>query len=192
LGTCFGAIHEPPQSPNYISVFTDPATSNIYTPYDLNAQHIRLSRSMIHYRNFSYPLDSYEGADMDAHPSIVDQWYNQPSKKENTFLDYKIIDFDGSVIEKGSYKYSEIPSRIMELSPALFTAEEIAHRRLSEQEGAATVQLTTGHSPPPNAPTHHPPAPQPLAALQYLRITHPHPRPPTTPPPVFEGRGLFL
>jgi hypothetical protein len=152
LGTCFGAIHEPPQSPNYSSVFTDPSSANTYTPYDFNAQHIRLSRSMIHYRNFSYIPGDSEGLDWDAHPSIVDQWYNQPSSKENTFLDYKVLDFDGSVIEKGSYKYSEIPSRIMELSPALFTAEEIAQRRLSEQQGAATVQLTTGHRPPPNAP----------------------------------------
>jgi hypothetical protein len=67
LGSCFGAVQEPPQSPNYISVFTDPPTYFTYTPYDFNAQHIRLSRSMKYITEIiTYAPSDPDGLDWDA------------------------------------------------------------------------------------------------------------------------------
>ncbi len=77
LGSCFGAVMEPPHSANYQSVFTDPPDSSTYTTDDYNSAKIHLDRNKIHYRNLTYDLSNPLGWDWEARPDIVEVGIHQ-------------------------------------------------------------------------------------------------------------------
>jgi hypothetical protein len=141
LGSCFGAVLEPPQSPNYVSVFTDPAGSSSYTSYDFEIAKLYLDRNKIHYRNLTYPQSNSDGWDWEARPDIVEEWYTPSTTLVNTHMEIIVYGFEGEVTERTIYAYDSIPSEVMERNPLLFTAEEIAVQRIREENGHNTQPL---------------------------------------------------
>lgn len=135
LGSCFGAVLEPPQSPNYVSVFTDPAGSSSYTSYDFEIAKLYLDRNKIHYRNLTYPQSDSNGWDWEARPDIVEEWYTPSTTLVNTHMEIIVYGFEGEVTERTIYAYESIPAEVMEQNPLLFTAEDIAVQRIREENG---------------------------------------------------------
>ena len=66
-------------------------------------------------------------------PNVVQTWYPETSKStgEQTLV-YKVIGFNGEIVEEGSYSLGEVPSRVMKMAKIIFTPEEIAARELEE------------------------------------------------------------
>jgi hypothetical protein len=141
LGSCFGAVLEPPQSPNYISVFTDPPTSNQYTSYDFEMAKLYLDRNKIHYRNLTYDLSNSDGWDWEARPDIVEEWYTPTAQVVNTHMEIIVYGLEGEVTERTIYAYDSIPSEVMGRNPMLFNAEQIAVQRIREAAGLNTQPL---------------------------------------------------
>jgi hypothetical protein len=141
LGSCFGAVLEPPQSPNYISVFTDPAGSSSYTSYDFEMAKLYLDRNKIHYRNLTYDLSNSDGWDWEARPDIVEEWYTPTAQVVNTHMEIIVYGLEGEVTERTIYAYDSIPSEVMGRNPMLFNAEQIAVQRIREAAGLNTQPL---------------------------------------------------
>ena len=80
LGSCFGAVSEPPVSAEYTSVFTGPPGSQTYTQDDYDCSTVMLNRSRVHYRNLTYDADDEEGFDWEMRPDEVLTWYSGTSK----------------------------------------------------------------------------------------------------------------
>lgn len=136
LGSGFGARLEPPQSPNYVSVFTDPTSANTYTPYDYSCSNVRLTRSKIHYKVLSYGTNP-EGFDWEVRPDSVAMWYPTDAPKINLggqkFWVKRIAD-DGST-KTEIYDYDKVPSSVMKQFHLIFRKEEIEKREKEEQQG---------------------------------------------------------
>jgi hypothetical protein len=133
IGTCFGAVFEPPLSSNYVSVFTDPAMSNTYTEDDLNCQYVRMHRSKVHYLNKSYDyFNDPEAWDWEMRPDEVEFWYSSKKNSAKTFT-YKVFNFDGS-IESHIYTYDNVPLEIMKQFKDIFSEKEIEEREAKERE----------------------------------------------------------
>jgi len=137
LGSAFGAQEEPPQSSNYVSVFTDPGGSAIYTPYDYSCSIVRLTRSKIHYRLLSYGTNP-DGYDWEVRPDSVAMWY--PTTLKQIQLGgqkfwTKVIYEDGST-ETKVYDYDKVPSSVMKQFRFIFKKEDIEKAEKEEKQGA--------------------------------------------------------
>jgi hypothetical protein len=132
LGTCFGAITEPPVSSNYDSVFTDPAGSNTYTSDDFDCSTVMLDRARVHYKNLTASGD--DAYDWEMRPDEVLTWYPGTGKQVyGPMLEYKVIGFEGEIIEQGLYRLSDVPSRVMKMAKIMFTPEQIAQKENQEK-----------------------------------------------------------
>jgi hypothetical protein len=132
LGSCFGAVREPAQSDDYVSVFTDPSFVNTYTQDDYDSAKIMLDRLRVHYRNLTYDVNEPEGWDWEMRPDEVEFWYSDEAIEE-THLEIIVFGYEGEVLNKTSYAYDEIPYKVMEENPMLFTKEEARQRRLEQE-----------------------------------------------------------
>jgi len=147
FGTAMGTTIEPPHDPSYESVFTDPADSNSYTDDDYNCSLIRRNRAKIHYlqgEDEEYTPDEY---DWELRPDLIDYYYdwdNYENKKnvKRTF-EYRVFGFNGETIEKDSFDYDKVPSRVMKMFPMMFTKEEIYKRMMEERLKTVTTSTTT-------------------------------------------------
>jgi len=133
LGTGFGCVTEPAVSSNYESVFTQPCPFDTYTQDDYDCATVMLNRARVHYMNLSFEITDPEGYDWEMRPDEVQTWYPGTSKSTGSqTLVYKVIGFNGEIIEEGSYSLDEVPSRVMKMAKIIFTPEEIATREKEE------------------------------------------------------------
>lgn len=134
LGSAFGAYREPPQNPNYLSVFTDPACCNTYTSYDYSCATVYLNRSKVHYQNLNYALTDPEGYDWEIRPDSV--LLSFPGGKTNsepegrTFRVKRVL--ENGKMESEVYEYGKVPSTVMKQFRFSFTKEEIEQREREE------------------------------------------------------------
>lgn len=135
FGSVMGAKLEPPQSPNYSSVFCDPPNSNSFTEDDYMAAHIYLSRSLMHAYNAEFEFPDPEGYDWELRPDIVKQYYPDTGNysKMDLSLVMKTYTKNGE-IKIISYDYDSIPSSIMKQDPVLFSPKEIKQRENQEKK----------------------------------------------------------
>lgn len=130
LGSCFGSVAEPPQSSNYDSVFKTPTSFSTYTSDDYDCSTVMLDRARVHYKNLT--VSGENSYDWEMRPDEILTWYPGTSKSSNQVLDYKIIGFNGEIIEKGAYPIDEVPSRVMKMAKIIFTPEQIANQERKE------------------------------------------------------------